>query len=104
MALPACPAAFPCLAGGTLQNVPSGLDFASPFSSLDLRLKKDIRLGEGATLSLMGSKGLSTFNETKYSRGDQHELLRDATFPSAVPAGAERSARAGRQAIFLLTS
>jgi hypothetical protein len=62
-ALPACPAAFPCLAGGTLQNVPSGIDFASPFSSLDLRLKKDIRLGEGATLSLMG-EGFNMFNET----------------------------------------
>jgi hypothetical protein len=62
-ALPACPGAFPCLAGGTLQNVPSGIDFASPFSSLDLRLKKDIRLGEGATLSLMG-EGFNMFNET----------------------------------------
>ena len=62
-ALPACPAAFPCLAGGTLQNVPAGIDFASPFSSLDMRLKKDIRLGERATLSLMG-EGFNMFNET----------------------------------------
>ena len=42
-ALPACPAAFPCLAGGTLQQVPSGINFASPFSSLDLRLRKRYR-------------------------------------------------------------
>lgn len=62
-ALPACPAAFPCLAGGTLQNVPSGIDFGSPFSSLDMRLKKDIRLGERVTLSLMG-EGFNMFNET----------------------------------------
>jgi hypothetical protein len=62
-ALPACPAAFPCLAGGTLQNVPAGIDFASPFSSLDMRLKKDIRLGERATLSLIG-EGFNMFNET----------------------------------------
>ena len=62
-ALPACPGAFPCLAGGPLQNVPSGIDFGSPFSSLDLRLKKDIRLGERVTLSLMG-EGFNMFNET----------------------------------------
>ena len=62
-ALPACPAAFPCLAGGTLQNVPSGINFASPFSSLDLRLRKDIRFGEVAKLSLMG-EGFNLLNET----------------------------------------
>jgi hypothetical protein len=62
-ALPACPAAFPCLAGGTLQNVPSGINFASPFSSLDLRLRKDIRFGEIAKLSLMG-EGFNLLNET----------------------------------------
>ena len=62
-ALPACPAAFPCLAGGTLQNVPSGINFSSPFSSLDLRLRKDISLGERATLSLMG-EGFNMFNQT----------------------------------------
>ena len=57
------PAAFPCLAGGTLQNVPAGINFSSPFSSLDLRLKKDFRLGERATLSLIG-EGFNMFNET----------------------------------------
>jgi hypothetical protein len=62
-ALPACPAAFPCLAGGTLENVPSGINFASPFSSLDLRLRKDIGLGERATLSLM-AEGFNMFNQT----------------------------------------
>jgi hypothetical protein len=62
-ALPACPAAYPCLAGGTLQSVPSGINFSSPFSSLDLRLKKDIALGEHARLSLMG-EGFNMFNET----------------------------------------
>ena len=62
-ALPACPAAFPCLAGGTLQNVPGGINFASPFSSLDLRLRKDIRFGDFAKLSLMG-EGFNLLNET----------------------------------------
>ena len=28
-ALPVCPAAFPCLAGGTLQNVPANINFSS---------------------------------------------------------------------------
>ncbi|MGA9463616.1 MAG: carboxypeptidase regulatory-like domain-containing protein [Terracidiphilus sp.] len=62
-ALPPCPAAFPCLAGGTLQNVPAGLNFSSPFSALDFRLKKDIRLAERARLSLMG-EAFNIFNET----------------------------------------
>jgi hypothetical protein len=62
-ALPACPAAFPCLAGGRLQNVPAGINFFSPFSSLDLRLKKEIGLGEHAKLSLMG-EGFNIFNQT----------------------------------------
>ena len=62
-ALPACPAAFPCLAGGTLQTVPSGISFFSPFSSLDLRLKREIGLGEHAKLSLIG-EGFNIFNQT----------------------------------------
>lgn len=61
-ALPACPAAYPCLAGGALQHVPSGINFGSPFSSLDLRLRKDIHLSERATLSLMG-EGFNLLNE-----------------------------------------
>jgi hypothetical protein len=61
--LPACPAAYPCLAGGTIENVPSGINFSSPFSSLDLRLKKDFPLGEHASLSLIG-EGFNLFNET----------------------------------------
>ena len=62
-ALPACPAPFPCLAGGTLQHVPAGINFSSPFSSLDLRLKKDFRIGERLHLSLIG-EGFNMFNET----------------------------------------
>jgi len=62
-ALPACPAAFPCLAGGALQHVPGGINFASPFSSLDLRVRKDIRFGDNAKLSLMG-EGFNLLNET----------------------------------------
>ncbi|MGB9078272.1 MAG: hypothetical protein WCC26_15650 [Terracidiphilus sp.] len=61
-ALPACPAAYPCLAGGALQHVPPGINFGSPFSSLDLRLRKALRLNERATLSLMG-EGFNLLNE-----------------------------------------
>ena len=61
--LPACPGAFPCLAGGQIQNVPAGINFFSPFSSLDMRLRKDIRLGERAKLSLSG-EAFNIFNET----------------------------------------
>jgi Carboxypeptidase regulatory-like domain/TonB dependent receptor len=62
-ALPACPTAFPCLAGGTLQHVPAGVNYFSPFSSLDFRLKKIIPLGERVTLGLTG-EAFNIFNET----------------------------------------
>jgi hypothetical protein len=62
-ALPACPAAFPCLAGGPLQHVPAGMNYSSPFSSLDFRLNKMIPLGERVMLSLVG-EGFNIFNET----------------------------------------
>ena len=62
-ALPACPGAYPCLAGGPLQNVPANINFFSPFSSLDFRLKKDFSLGEKATLSLV-AESFNIFNET----------------------------------------
>jgi hypothetical protein len=62
-ALPQCPGAFPCLAGGQIQNVPSGINFFSPFSSLDLRLRKDIAAGEHVTVSLVG-EGFNMLNQT----------------------------------------
>lgn len=61
--LPACPGAYPCLAGGTLQHVPSGINFSSPFSSLDLRLKKDFLFGDRLTFSLIG-EAFNVFNQT----------------------------------------
>jgi hypothetical protein len=62
-ALPACPAAYPCLAGGALQHVPSNINFYSPFSSLDIRLKKDFLFKDRVTLSLIG-ESFNVFNET----------------------------------------
>jgi hypothetical protein len=62
-ALPACPAVFPCNAGGQLQNVSSGVNYSSPFRSLDLRMKKEIALGDRGKLSLIG-EGFNMFNET----------------------------------------
>jgi len=62
-ALPPCPAAFPCLAGGPLQQVPAGIDFFSPFSSLDVRLRKDIGIGDRMTLSLM-AESFNLLNQT----------------------------------------
>ena len=68
-ALPACPGAFPCLAGGALQHVPAGINFFSPFSSLDFRLTKAIRLGERARVNLTG-EAFNIFNETNIRGND----------------------------------
>jgi hypothetical protein len=62
-ALPACPAPAPCHAGPTVPLVPGGVNFFSPFSSLDFRLSKDIRLGERTHLSLIG-EAFNIFNFT----------------------------------------
>jgi hypothetical protein len=62
-ALPACPAPAPCHAGPTVPLVPGGVNFFSPFSSLDFRLSKDIRLRERVHLSLIG-EAFNIFNFT----------------------------------------
>ena len=61
-ALPACPGSFPCNAGGSIAHVPAGVNFFSPFSSFDLRLRKDLGLGEHVNLALLG-EGFNLFNE-----------------------------------------
>jgi hypothetical protein len=61
--LPACPAPAPCNAGGAILTVPGGVDFFSPFSSLDFRLTKEIRLTERMRLSLIG-EAFNIFNFT----------------------------------------
>ena len=62
-ALPACPAPAPCKEGQDVSSVPGGINFFSPFSSLDFRLTKDIRLTERMRLSLIG-EAFNIFNFT----------------------------------------
>jgi hypothetical protein len=61
-ALPACPAAFPCNAGGAISLVPANVSFSSPFSSFDLRARKVFALHEGVSLSLIG-EGFNLANQ-----------------------------------------
>jgi Carboxypeptidase regulatory-like domain len=61
--LPACPAPAPCHAGPQLPLVPGGINFFSPFSALDFRLTKNIRLGERWNLALIG-EAFNIFNST----------------------------------------
>jgi hypothetical protein len=93
-ALPACPAVFPCNAGGQLQNVPSGVNYSSPFSSLDLRLKKEIALGDRGKLSLIG-EGFNMFNETNI-RGSSNANYagRNISISPYQPAGNGQPAQA----------
>jgi hypothetical protein len=93
-ALPDCPAAFPCNAGGQLQNVPSGVNYSSPFSSLDLRLKKEIVFGDRGRLSLIG-EGFNMFNETNI-RGSSNANYagRNISISPYQPAGSGQPALA----------
>jgi hypothetical protein len=68
-ALPACPGAYPCQAGGPIASVPSGINFSSPFSSFDLRLRKKIQFGEHLSLSLMG-EGFNLANQVNIRGSD----------------------------------
>jgi hypothetical protein len=62
-ALPECPGEAPCRAGAALQNVPGGINFFSPFSSLDLRMKKTIAFQERMHLDLI-AEVFNLFNST----------------------------------------
>jgi hypothetical protein len=73
-ALPACPAPAPCNAGGPLENVPDGINFGSPFNSVDLQLTKDIKIRESAHIdlsaevfNLFNSANILGFTNTSYS-------------------------------------
>jgi hypothetical protein len=61
-ALPSCPGAYPCNAGGTIENIPAHINFSSPFSSFDLRLRKKFSLGEHLSLSLI-AEGFNLANQ-----------------------------------------
>ena len=52
-ALAPCPGAYPCQAGGPIVNVPSGVNYSSPFSSFDMRLSKIFAFHRGPSLTLM---------------------------------------------------
>ena len=62
-ALPVCPVSSgACNEGGALAHVPSNVNYFSPFSSLDLRLQKELALRDGISLHLIG-EGFNLFNE-----------------------------------------
>jgi hypothetical protein len=52
-ALAPCPGAYPCQAGGPIANVPTGVNYSSPFSSFDMRLSKIFAFHRGPSLTLM---------------------------------------------------
>jgi hypothetical protein len=86
-ALPSCPAPAPCNAGGPLENVPDGINFGSPFNSVDLRLMKDIAIGERFHVDLMAeafnlfnSVNIRGFTNTAYS-GRNISLVPEGTNP-----------------------
>jgi hypothetical protein len=94
-ALPACPAPAPCNAGGPLENVPGGINFSSPFNSMDLRLMKAIAIRERLHVDLMAeafnlfnSVNIRGFTNTSYS-GHNISLVPVGTNPpsSTNPAG-----------------
>jgi len=60
--LPLCPGSYPCQAGGQIANVPAHINFASPFSSFDLRVRKKFTFGDHLSLSLIG-EGFNLANQ-----------------------------------------
>jgi hypothetical protein len=89
-ALPACPAPVPCNAGGPLENVRDGINFSSPFDSVDLRLMKDIAIREryhvnliAEAFNLFNSVNVRGFTNTSYS-GRNISLLPTGTNPGNV--------------------
>jgi Carboxypeptidase regulatory-like domain/TonB dependent receptor len=92
-ALPPCPAPAPCNAGGPLDNVPDGIDFTSPFNSVDLRLMKDIAIKDRFHIDLMAeafnlfnSVNIRGFTNTSYS-GRNISILPRGTNPGNVDTG-----------------
>ncbi len=61
-ALPSCPGAYPCNAGGSIANVPGGMNFFSPFSSFDMRLQKVFPIHDRMSVHLIGEV-FNLFNE-----------------------------------------
>lgn len=61
-ALPSCPGAYPCNAGGPIADVPAGMDFFSPFSSFDMRLQKIFPVHDRMSIHLIGEV-FNLFNE-----------------------------------------
>jgi len=89
-ALPSCPHVAPCNAGGPLENVPSGINFGSPFNSVDLRLTKAIQIGErlhfdvtAEVFNLFNSANILGFTNTSYS-GRNISLVPKGTDPSGI--------------------
>jgi hypothetical protein len=92
-ALPPCPAPAPCNAGGPLDNVPDGINFGSPFNSVDLRLMKDIAIKERFHVDLMAeafnlfnSVNIRGFTNTSYS-GRNISILPRGSNPGDVDTG-----------------
>jgi hypothetical protein len=69
-ALAPCPGAYPCQAGGPIANVPSNINFSSPFSSFDLRLRKKFSFGEHLSLNLIG-EGFNLANQVNIRGSNQ---------------------------------
>ncbi len=90
--LPSCPAPAPCNAGGPIEGVPDGINFSSPFNSVDLRLMKDFSFKEryhldliAESFNLFNSKNILGTSNNNYS-GRNISLLPQGTNPGNVNA------------------
>jgi hypothetical protein len=88
--LPSCPAPAGCNAGGPLENVPSNINFSSPFNSVDMRLMKDIKITErwhvdlmAEAFNLFNSVNIRGFTNTTYS-GRNISLFPQGTNPGNI--------------------
>jgi hypothetical protein len=99
-ALPACPGAYPCNAGGRIENVPDHISFSSPFSSLDLRLRKRFALGDRVSLSFIG-EGFNLANEVNIRGSNTANYSgRNISIGPYVPASGVQPAQAVQSNFF----
>ena len=91
-ALPVCPAAFPCLAGGNPSTRPGQHQLLQSIQLSRLPLAEAIQI-QGRNRPQPHRRSVQYLQRDKHSRDQQQQLSRTQHLYRALPTGAERSTR-----------